>query len=841
MVQRSAHQETRDACKHLGRVPVRELISSAMSQFRRVGLAAALSICVGSIVLPSASSALPAKNQKSRPVHSRSSQSGKSSAELHKTAAKDNRTGTIRPVSLMTDPIPVSSVGDDLLVLGSGLNEGSYSVEALNNPERLVIDLNRPSAGIHPSLKNRSINLKGTHAVARVRFGAHPDKLRIVLDLRKGLSHSYSTRIENGRLTVNRNASEGESLTPPSIVSASIEEGEIEALAEQIEAPKSAKRAVLNSLALQENSRGNAVIAELSNIAKFTLVQSAPTEFVLTLQETSLANTDIAPIVAPPGQGSIRAARASAAEGSVVVRIFSAPEHKLSAHAAGRSVIVAPAVAPQPVAMNQSEMRAQLDPEKAEEGAAASKKPATPTPSARPATPKPPPQSIETALKEKLGLGDPGKYGGRLIKLDLQDTDIDNALRIIAEVSNLNIIASDDVSGKITLRLMDVPWDQALDVILKTNGLDKVQEGNVVRIAPVDKLRQEREALKQAMIAEQELEPLSVEYVRVSYARAAELRALVEGVLSERGSVAVDERTNQLIVKDIRSGIKNVAQLVSKLDLRTPQILLETQIVEAGRSILRSLGSEFGFNLIQSPATGNATGMNFPNSVVIGGSAALSGNVSSFPAAISPVGGSAISMLFGSADGTRSLSTVLTALESEGRVRVVSRPSVATTNNKAAQIKSVTRVRIKMPQGGLSVATGQGATAAGQGSSATESIEIGIVLDVTPQASPDYYVLLDIKAKSSNLGDQRVDDIPTELERSANSSVLVSSGQTFAMGGIYKLSDNDAVNGVPFFKDIPFFGHFFRRMTVNNADEELLFFITPRIIEGSFDDAAMKV
>jgi type IV pilus assembly protein PilQ len=433
------------------------------------------------------------------------------------------------------------------------------------------------------------------------------------------------------------------------------------------------------------------------------------------------------------------------------------------------------------------------------------------------------------------------RYSGRKISLDLQDTEISNALRIIAEVSDLNIIASDDVVGQVTLRLVDVPWDQALDVILKTNALDKVLEGNVMRIAPIGKLRDEREALKQAREAEEGLEPLVVKYIRVSYAKAAELQPLVETVLTERGTVTFDERTNQLIIKDIRRGVKNVAELVSRLDLRTPQVLLETQIVEANRTFSRSLGSELGFSMVQSPATGNPTGDNFPNAISIGGSVTPGTDTgSSFPATISAASGSAVSFLLDSADGTRSLDYRLTALEDEGAIRIVSRPSVATTNNQQAVIKSVEKVRVKTPSGGLSVATGSGANALGNGGVATETIEIGIILEVTPQASPDYFVLLDINAKSSTFGAERVDDIPTEIERSATSSVLVSSGQTFAMGGIYKITDSDSVSGVPFLKDIPFFGHLFRRQSVRNADEELIFFITPRIIEGSFDDAAMK-
>ena len=441
-------------------------------------------------------------------------------------------------------------------------------------------------------------------------------------------------------------------------------------------------------------------------------------------------------------------------------------------------------------------------------------------------------------------LGDTARYTGKLISLDLQDTDIDNALRIIAEVSNLNIVASEDVVGKVTLRLTDVPWDQALDVILKTHGLDKVREGNVMRIAPIEKLKTERELLKQVQVAEAELEPLSVKYLRVSYGKASELKALVETVLSERGTVAYDERSNQIIVKDIDSGIKNVTELVAKVDLRTPQVLLETQIVEASRNLSRELGSELGFQYIQSPATGNGTGLNFPSAIAVGGSAipgAAGITGSAFPIASSAVGGSAVTMLFDSADGTKSLELRLSQLEQEGRVRIVSRPAVATTNNKPAEIKSVEKYRVKLPNGGTSVATGSGATAAGSGSNATETIEAGIILNVTPQASPDYYILLDIKAKSSSFGSKSVDGIPNEIERSASSSVLVSSGQTFALGGIYKINEADRVTGVPFFKDIPFLGTFFRRSQTDNSDEELLFFITPRIVEGSFDDATMKM
>jgi type IV pilus assembly protein PilQ len=592
------------------------------------------------------------------------------------------------------------------------------------------------------------------------------------------------------------------------------------------------------------NGSSTMVAVDVETTPEFTIERTAPSEYVVTLKNTTLPDSALSATLFSESQTApIRSVRSTARGQDALIRIFAQPNIYLTARVAGNQVIVEETKDLKQVV---DDMRAQLAPKDAT-AAADTKEKSAPKgkDTSVAAKSEPAPKAVQeeemSASEVQSLLGDTARYTGKLISLDLQDTDIDNALRIIAEVSNLNIVASEDVIGKVTLRLTDVPWDQALDVILKTHGLDRVLEGNVMRIAPIDKLRVERESLKQAQLADIELAQLTVKYIRVSYGKASELKSLVETVLSERGTVAYDERSNQLIVKDIESGIKNVTELVSKVDLRTPQVLLETQIVEASRNLTRDLGSELGFQYIQSPATGNGTGLNFPSAVSVGGTLANNGlGASAFPAAISATAGSAVSMLFDSADGTKSLELRLTQLESEGRVRIVSRPAVATTNNKPAEIKSVEKYRIRLPSGGTSVATGQGSTANGTGGAATEVIEAGIVLNVTPQASPDYYILLDIKAKSSTFGTSDVEGIPNEIERSASSSVLVSSGQTFALGGIYKLMDKDNVNGVPFIKDIPVLGTFFRRLQTTNTDEELLFFITPRIVEGSFDDSIMK-
>jgi len=598
------------------------------------------------------------------------------------------------------------------------------------------------------------------------------------------------------------------------------EEAVVAAKAESLE-PK------MVGLSLESVTRGeNRIVANVTAAGVFTINKTAPSEFVVMLEDATGEPQAMKTLVSPPDGGLIRSVRPVQQGKNLLLRVFAQPDTALTAQAsAGRIVISAEPADMGPLAQLSDEVAAN----DATQAAGQAKEEAGISADAN--TPS---ESDISALLE----GEP-RYTGRLISLDLQDTDIDNALRIIADVSNLNIITSDNVTGKVTLRLVDVPWDQALDVILKTNGLDKVQEGNVVRIAPVDKLRSEREALKEAQRADEDLQPLMVRYIRISYAKASEVKSLVEAVLTERGTVAVDERTNQIIVKDIQKGVQNVVELIQKLDLRTPQVLLETQIVEANRTFLRDLGSEVGFNMVRSAATGNATGYNFPNSIDISGSQGANDTGVSFPAAVSQAG-SAITALFGSADGTKSLGFRISALEKEGRVRVISRPSVATINNKKATIKSVEKIRVKTPDSGLSVATGEGASSSGSSAVATESFEVGIVLDVTPQASPDYYVLLDINAKSSTLGTTLVDDVPSEIERSATSTVLVSSGQTFALGGIYKTTDKDDISGVPFFKDIPVFGSMFRRTLVDDKDEELIFFITPRIVEGSFDDAAMK-
>jgi type IV pilus assembly protein PilQ len=397
-------------------------------------------------------------------------------------------------------------------------------------------------------------------------------------------------------------------------------------------------------------------------------------------------------------------------------------------------------------------------------------------------------------------------------------------------------------------------------------NLESVQEGNVLRISTVKRLREEREELAKAQQAQQIVEPLEVAYLHVNYAKAKKLAELIngrsgrggqggssssrsrdrEGVLTTRGSVLVDEFTNTLIVRDIARGIRNARELVDRLDVQIPQVLIESNIVEATTDFARELGIQWGYRRSVGPQTGTSTGVNFPGTVNFGGSGLNTGSggtpfLVDFPAAgnFAPGSGTALDLALGSLDGSRSLDLRLTALESKGKGRIVSRPRVVTLNNVAATIKSLTILRVRLPSTGTVINTGAGG-AAGAQESATEKIETGIILTVTPQVSADGFVLLDLFAKSSQADFTRtVDNIPTEITREATSHVLVRDGQTVVLGGIYRDTATENTSGVPFFDAIPGLKWLFRNESKSKRREDLLVFLTPRVLTSVPKSAAL--
>jgi type IV pilus secretin PilQ/predicted competence protein len=418
---------------------------------------------------------------------------------------------------------------------------------------------------------------------------------------------------------------------------------------------------------------------------------------------------------------------------------------------------------------------------------------------------------------------DDKKYTGQKISLEFKDADIKNVFRLLAEVSGKNIVITDDVNRKITVRLIEVPWDQAMDLIIDTNGLGKDESGNVIRISTAGRLKSERDALAAAKKSEENLEPLQTAYLTVNYAKVMkgqndtntdkDLVEKVKALLSPRGKVEADQRTNTLIVRDIRSSIEDIQSLIGRLDTRTPQVLIESNLIETTPTFSRALGIEmdalFNNNRIRisdrfianPPFAGSPQPTPATNTLIIPNTGFRFG-------------------YFGN-----NITQVLSAAEAEGNVKIISRPSVVTLNNVESQIESANIVRIR-----TSAAT------VGEAGSLRE-IRAGITLKVTPQVSADGFVLLNITAKSSTLDFGRtVDGIPQENTREAKANVLVRDGETVVIGGIMKDTSSNSDTGVPYLKDIPVLGWLFKKSSWQKDFEELVVFITPRILASGSEN-----
>ncbi|HKY08419.1 MAG TPA: type IV pilus secretin PilQ, partial [Candidatus Binatia bacterium] len=406
-------------------------------------------------------------------------------------------------------------------------------------------------------------------------------------------------------------------------------------------------------------------------------------------------------------------------------------------------------------------------------------------------------------------------YTGQKISLDFKDADIKNVFRLLAEVSGLNIVVTADVNRRVTLRLIEVPWDQAMDLLISTNGLDKEQIGNVLRISTANTFRAERADLLAAKRAREDFEPLQTVYYNLNYATAKELEPKIKSLMSKRVDAALvyDERSNTIMVRDIQKSVEDVNTLVARLDSRTPQVLIESNLIETTPTFSRSLGIEmeslFNDGRIRSSSR-------FIANPPFSGSPQPTPTVNQL---IIPTSGFRFGY-FGN-----NITSVLSAAEAEGNVKIISRPSVVTLNNKQSQIESANIIRIRTT-----------AATVGEAGNLRE-IRAGITLKVTPQVSADGFVLLAIEAKSSTLDFGRtVDGIPQENTREAKANVLVKDGETVVLGGIMKDTSSNSDSGVPYLKDIPVVGWLFKKSSWQKDFEELVVFITPRVLTAGSEN-----
>ncbi len=414
------------------------------------------------------------------------------------------------------------------------------------------------------------------------------------------------------------------------------------------------------------------------------------------------------------------------------------------------------------------------------------------------------------------------KYSGEPISVNLKDVDLKDFFRLIHEISGLNIIVDPNVSGTVTMVLIDVPWDQALDIVLKNNSLGSSLEGNVLRIATLKTLKDEQEAQRDLAKARAEaVDPITVPRT-LSYAKAADLETVLKRFLSSRGEIIRDDRTNTLIIRDIPSVIPDVDNLIKQLDRKSLQVEIEARVVSASRAFSREIGSQlatafsttggrsvYGGALGESPVSGGAP----PPPLVSGDSSAL-------PLVVDLAAGAATSgILFSHRSPNFALDAILTAAESRNIAKVLSKPRLVTQNNIRAEVKQGTRIPVQTVV---------------NNTISTQFLDVVLKLEVKPQITAEGTVFLDINIENTTIdpGIQRINGIPALATQQTTTQVLISDGGTVVVGGVMVTNNSTNVAQVPLIGSIPIIGHLFKNTRVDTSTQELLFFITPRILPG---------
>ena len=448
----------------------------------------------------------------------------------------------------------------------------------------------------------------------------------------------------------------------------------------------------------------------------------------------------------------------------------------------------------------------------------------------------------ELTIEEKV-------YKGEALSMEFQDVEIRSVLDILAQFTEMNVVASDSVAGNITLRLINVPWDQALDIILKSKNLGKRENGNVILVAPATELAEQEAKELEAQQAVQDFAPLRTEYIRLSYARAQDVLTLISDgsgpsssgstnstsgdnntLLSNRGTVTIDDRTNTLIVKDVAESIENIHKLISKIDIPVRQVMIEARIVSATDSFSKEIGVRWG--ILSNGAANN-------RNLLVGGSNQTLWDLKDFDVETTTVNGQTVSYpkyeisrpdnlnvdlgvdnpagriafgLLGISD--LMLDLELSALQADNRGEVISTPKILTADKQTAKVSSGTQIPYQ--------------EAAASGATTTSFKEAALSLEATPNITPDGKIGLKLVITNGN--PTFVGNLVAIAEDSISTNVIVEDGQTIVLGGVFKNRTSNTVDKVPFLGDLPYVGRAFRKDVRRNEKEELLIFITPKLI-----------
>lgn len=669
-------------------------------------------------------------------------------------------------------------------VLETNGKPGKFQYYTLGNPPRLVVDL----YGLTPAFKERSFSAAA--GFKEVRVGTYNDKTRLVFDASGTVLPEH---VVEGQAT-NVVVSWGD--VKPSQAAVSPAAAAPVAAASKSKGPVSVEAIDF----VNENGR-SAITVSLSgaakvlgpvkegNLVRFEIVNTSITRFLRRTIDASAfpsAVTSVTPYtVTDGGHQNVR----------IAVNLKGPVAYALEQNDSTIRLVVDDGAynEPTPPAFSQVEVPA----------------PAV-RPSASPLTNKSFMTATSSTVTADQMSAEAARYNGEKITLVFDSANVRSILQLIGEVSGLNILASSDVQGTVTLRLIDVPWDQALDLVLETASLGKIQQGNVLRILPKDKIRElEQASMKDQQVAIEEGVLVTTTFP-ISHASVDIMKGYLTDIKSDRGSIIADSRNKQLIVRDVENVLQQMRETIAQIDLPERQVMIEARIVEAQTSFTRDLGVKWNFdydNNRNSATGGDATGL-----VGLGGQFLIA---STNPAAA----GFSSMFSFGDVDDALNLDVRLSAIEANGQGRIISTPRITTLNGEEATISQGTQIPYS--------------TTDDTGSN-TEFVDAELKLIVTPEINPDGSVRLKIEASNDAPGaivpTSTGNAVSIETKR-ATTNVMVQDGHTTVIGGIFVESETDGASGVPILMDIPVMGQLFKSTTKSKERRELLIFITPRIVE----------
>jgi type IV pilus assembly protein PilQ len=666
------------------------------------------------------------------------------------------------------EEVTAETVGDGVVVhlLADGNIQATDFL--LANPPRLVIDL----AGVKNSVRRRVLPVAGG-LVTRVRvsqFQSAPDPVtRVVLDLTRPAP--YTVRRDGERLSVLVGDLASPAASAPSATPGGVTVEEPVVVAE-VPAPSQAEppagkpapsRTKIAEAQTPAPEPARAVPAEPGRVPAEPAV--APAEPVVVPPPHAKPPASEPPLPLPPG---IREARRSRpAESNAARRGASKTAEPLASREDALFEAAAAVLAQQEGAARAGEL---------------------------------------TAFQSRTLAEGQSQFTGEPISLDLKDADIKDVFRTISQLTGLNIVIDPEVRGTVTVQLENVPWDQALDLILKQNGLGYVLENNIMRIATTAKLQTEESDRARLAEARQAAEPTRTVIKKLSYARATEITPTLKSIMSRRGDIVVDTRTNTLIIREIPTFLPAVLQLIENLDTSTPQVMIEARIVETTKTLGRSLGINWGFNGVADVAHGNTTNLVFPNNVDGGFRVGLQNG---------PVVGN---IRLGNILDTFNLDISLTAAENQGLLKIISSPKLAALTNTSALVQSGVQIPVQTTVNNTTTVIYVDAT---------------LRLEVTPQITAEGTILLNVNVQKREpavaLNLALGQNVPLTI-REYRGQVLVRDGGTTVIGGIFQINDQDQNNMIPGLWKIPILGNLFRNKTRTEKHDELLIFITPRIL-----------